>query len=96
MSEINLGSISLTKKQIQRLHEAHINGVRGYKYSDGSLTVNHEKEDLSQAERKSIRDAVAAIPDDDTMDSKREKELSNKQSLNISELVELLKLRRIL
>lgn len=96
MSEINLGPVSLTQKQLSRLHEANGGEIRGFRYKDGQLTVNHQKDSLTDAEKAAVIAKVQAIPDDITDKRKRLNELGSKPVLSPAEITEVLKLRGII
>ena len=96
MSEINLGQINLTPKQISRMSEAHIEGVKGYRYKRGEITVNHEKDSLSDSEKSAIVSALTSLPDEDTDRVKRLQELKAKPTLTLPEVTEVLRLRGLL
>lgn len=96
MSEINIGIMPLKDKQLKRLHEAHIKGVRGLVYKNGEVTVNHENESLSPSEIQEIKDSINSIPDDLDDKTKRSNEIKNKKVLSLEEVTEVLKSRGLI
>lgn len=92
MAEINIGTIVLTNKQVSRLNEAHIAGVRGYRIENDFVQVNHQNDSLSTGEISSIVSALMNLPNEDTDKKKRVSELKTKPVLTLPEVTELLKL----
>ena len=96
MAEFFLTDINLTQKQLERLGEAHSENVNGFMYSEGKLFLNCKKDSLTDGEKAKIISDVQKIPDEETPRIKRIEELSEKQTLTIDELTELLKAKNVI
>lgn len=90
--DINLGQVSLTNKQVARMSEAQ-DGIiiRGFKYKDGELTVNHQSDTLTEKEKKAIIASVTATPDKKSNKDKKKEDLKNKPVWTFQELIEIVK-----